>query len=633
MRKYLAYFFTLYVLTACGGAHTNRENIQQPPLLMQEYILDEALSFADSAGTSLSKPEKIIIYQVMTRLFGNTETLNKKYGTRNENGVGKFNDISEKALQAIRDLGITHVWYTGVIEHAIMADYRPEGIHLDDADVVKGRAGSPYAIKDYYDINPDLAEHVPQRMQEFEALIRRTHEQNLKVIIDFIPNHVARKYISDAKPSGVQDFGETDDTEVAFHPNNNFYYIVGQKFQVPSQYDPLGREHTFITKNGMFDEFPAKATGNDNFQAQPDINDWFETVKLNYGVDIQNNRSPHFDPVPDTWHKMYDILIFWAKKGVDGFRCDMAEMVPVEFWEWVIPKVKQVNPAIVFIAEIYNPQAYQDYIFRGKFDYLYDKVQLYDTLRNILTNNVQPNQITPVWQNLRGVNKYMLRFLENHDEQRLASAYFATDPFKAIPAMVVSATLYTGPVMIYFGQEVGETGAGDSGFSGDDGRTTIFDYWGVPAHQRWMNQGKFDGGALNGDQQRLRGYYASLLNYCRSSEVLATGKLLDLTPYHQQNEADFPSQVYLFTRYMQGKRVMVLVNFGNAPIQELQITLPGAAIETMGMKSGNYGFFTGFSTESSVLTQRNSAVSEDELTFQVNLEPYGALLFSIVAQD
>ena len=450
--------------------------------------------------------EKLIIYQMMTRLFGNKKSLNKKYGTIEENGVGKFNDINDTALKALKDLGTTHVWYTGILEHATMTDYSKFGIKVDDADVVKGRAGSPYAIKDYYDVNPDLAENVEARMQEFEALIQRTHDQGMKVIIDFVPNHVARSYVSDAKPEGVEDLGVHDDSSIAFHPNNNFYYIPGKPLIVPATNDPLGPAQKHATENGKFSEMPAKASGNDVFTNEPSVNDWFETVKLNYGVDYQNERKTHFDPQPDTWEKMREILVYWTNKGVDGFRCDMAEMVPVEFWSWVIPEIKKVNPSILFIAEIYTPSSYPPYLDTGKFDILYDKVQLYDTLKHIIQQRGSTHNIPAIWRSLRGYNKNMLRFLENHDEQRIASADFAGKAENAIPAMLVSATLFTGPVMIYFGQEVGEPGQGAEGFGGEDGRTTIFDYWGVPQHQKWVNDGAFDGGQLNDSEKALRDF-------------------------------------------------------------------------------------------------------------------------------
>lgn len=528
-----------------------------------EYILDES-----------PKTSKMVVYQMMTRLFGNTNSTNKVYGTIEENGVGKFNDINEKALSEIKKLGITHVWYTGVIEHAVIRDYSKYGIRIDDADVVKGRAGSPYAIKDYYDVNPDLAVDVENRMQEFELLIDRTHQQGLKVIIDFVPNHVARAYFSDVKPEGVEDLGENDDTSKSFDPSNNFYYIPDQAFQVPADYNPLGK-HTHSTKDGKFNEMPAKATGNDQFTATPTINDWFETVKLNYGVDYVNDRVKVFDPIPDTWLKMTAILRYWAKKGVDGFRCDMAEMVPVEFWNFAIPTIQKEFPEIVFIAEIYNPDAYSSYIEEGKFNFLYDKVQLYDTLKHIMQGKGSTANLPAIWQDLKGKNKNMLRFLENHDEQRIASPDFASLAEKGIPAMVVSAAWYSGPVMIYFGQEVGEPGAGEEGFGGEDGRTTIFDYWGVPQHQKWMNNGKFDGGDLTEDQKSLRQFYSELLNLSAVSEAIAKGKLIDLQPYIKENNST-SSKTYAFIRSHENKHLLVLTNFDADNPIDIELTFPAS---------------------------------------------------------
>ena len=449
---------------------------------------------------------KLVVYQLMTRLFGNQKTINIPYGTMEENGVGKFNDINDKALKSLRSLGVTHVWYTGVIEHALLTDYTKFGIPLDDADVVKGRAGSPYAIKDYYDVNPDLAEQVPNRLTEFENLVTRTHANGLKVIIDFVPNHVARNYRSDQKPDGTQDLGEKDDMTASFKVTNNFYYLPGQSFQPPEEYVALGPDNTFPTKDGKFNETPAKVSGNGSITASPKMFDWFETVKLNYGIDIQNGNKTHFNTVPDTWLKMKDILVYWAGKKVDGFRCDMAEMVPVEFWNWAIPQVKAVNPEIIFVAEIYNPAQYRNYIETGKFDFLYDKVQLYDTLRLLLEGKRKTTDIDLIQRNLNGINSNMLHFLENHDEQRIASQFFAGDPWKAVSAMVVSATIDEGPMMIYFGQEVGEPATGITGFGNLEkvGVTTMWDYWGVPEHQKWMNGGKVDGGLLSENQKQLR---------------------------------------------------------------------------------------------------------------------------------
>ena len=529
---------------------------------------------AENFLPNVERGEKIVVYQMLTRLFGNKQSANIPFGTIEENGVGKFSDIDDHALSSIADLGITHIWYTGVIEHALLTDYRKYGIPLDDADVVKGRAGSPYAIKDYYDVNPDLADQVEIRMTEFGSLIDRTHQHQLKVIIDFVPNHVARRYQSDAKPAGTKDLGEEDDPELAFYPMNNFYYLPGESFQVPDGYNPLGSLHDHPTKDHHFEEIPAKVSGNNVFKGKPDINDWFETVKLNYGIEYGNTEKKHFQPVPDTWIKMKDILFFWAKKDIDGFRCDMAEMVPVEFWKWVIPQVKSINKEILFIAEIYNPDQYRNYLSTGKFDYLYDKVQLYDTLKQIIQGKGKTSHITEVWKSLKDMNPRMLRFLENHDEQRIASSFFAGDPFKATPAMAVSGFLSSGPVMIYFGQEVGETGSGIAGFSGEDGRTTIYDYWGVPSHQKWMNDGKFDGGKLNGREKDLRNIYKRILNICKSHPAIREGHFFDLHAYNSYLDNTGNESIYYFLRFTGDKHLLILLNFSEIGIADVEITIP-----------------------------------------------------------
>jgi glycosidase len=569
--------------------------------------------------TSMEKKSgKIVIYQMMTRLFGNKVTTNKTYGTAQENGLGKFNDVNDAALKGIKELGVTHVWYTGVIEHALLTDYTAFGIPLDDADVVKGRAGSPYSIKDYYDVNPDLAVHVRARMQEFEALVERTHGAGLKVIIDFVPNHVARAYKSDAKPAGVKDLGESDDTTASFKPSNNFYYLPGQKFIVPSEYKSLGRD-SFRTKDQQFVEVPAKVTGNDQFTNAPGMNEWFEAVKLNYGVDIQNNRQQHFEPIPETWIKMKDILIFWAGKKVDGFRCDMAEMVPVQFWNWAIPQVKEVNPEIVFIAEIYNPKEYANYTQIGKFDMLYDKVQLYDTLRHITQGHGSTANLPPIQDALRNLDGRMMHFIENHDEQRSSSRFFAGSPWKAWPSMVVSATIDRGPVMIYFGQEVGEPGLGIEGFEGDDGRTTHFDYWGVPEHQKWMNGGLFDGALLSDEQKQLRASYVSLLNLAGSQKVFTNGEYADVTQSNISS-GNFDGKVAAYVRYTSDERVLVVCSF-DAAEKKVRLVLPKELLDKAGIGSGPR-------TLNDLLPNAVTAELKDGAT-ELTLKPFGAYIFRI----
>ncbi len=520
--------------------------------------------------------EKITIYQIFTRLFGNTKQEMTFEGSREENGCGKFSDITENALTEIKKLGITHVWYTGIIEHALVEGYPDKGIADGNPMVIKGKAGSPYAIKDYYDVNPDLADDPGNRIKEFEQLVSRTHQKGMKVIIDFVPNHLAREYFSDAKPGGIKDFGEDDDTSKSFDRDNNFYYIPGKELQLPEKIKNKFPGHAYH-------EYPAKATGNDQFSEHPGINDWYETVKLNYGVDYLNEKHRHFETVPDTWKKTEGILKYWAGKGVDGFRCDMAEMVPVEFWEWVIARLKAENPDLIFIAEIYNPEAYSTYVHRGGFDYLYDKVGLYDTLKAVMRGEQPASNISSAWQNLNGLDTHMLRFLENHDEQRIASRFFAGDAWKGIPAMLVSACMNTGPAMLYFGQEVGEPAEGASGFSGDDGRTTIFDYWHVPEHQKWMNGGRFDGGKLEGSQKALQKQYREIMRLSQH-EVVANGAFYDLM-YANQKNPDFDSEkVYAFIRYTDKERVLFVANFSYADL-EIKVRIPEHALGFMGLEN------------------------------------------------
>ena len=561
---------------------------------------------------------KLVIYQVMTRLFGNKVALNKPYGTIAENGCGKFNDITDKALDEIKKLGVSHVWYTGVIEHATMTDYTTQGIPADDADVVKGRAGSPYAIKDYYDVDPDLAVVVKNRMSEYEALIKRTHDHGLKVLMDFIPNHVARSYRSDAKPLGVIDLGATDDKTKAFAANNNFYYLPGKTFVVPASYNPLGASKG-PREDGKFFEVPAKATGNDVFSEAPKIDDWFETVKLNYGVDYQNGRTAHFETVPDTWKKMRDILVFWAGKNVDGFRCDVAEMVPVEFWAYVIPEVKKVKPDIVFIGEAYNPKEYKTYLDKGKFDYLYDKVGLYDGLRRLMRQEGTTEEITRVWkEESNGFSSRMLRFLENHDEQRIASKDFATDPRRAIPAMTVTATLASGPIMLYSGQEVGEPAHGSEGFSGEDGRTSIFDYWGVPEHQKWLNQGKFDGAKLSPEQKSLREFYARLLTVTSTSDAIRRGRFYELQDANNLGKEYNQRHLYTYLRYTDKQQLLIVVNFSADKTYRPVINIPAEAMTTMGLNNKKFYTYTNLLEP-----------EEPRNALNLNLAPLSAYVFEI----
>jgi glycosidase len=516
---------------------------------------------------------KIIIYQVLPRLFGNYNENLVTNGTIEQNGCGKLESFTKVALNEIKSLGITHIWYTGIIEHATKTDYSSFGIKKDHPAVIKGNAGSPYAIKDYYDVNPDLAVNVTQRMNEFEKLVTRTHDAGLKVIIDFVPNHVARQYHSDAKPNGIEDFGAKDHPEWFFSPFNNFYYITGQAF----------RPHFDI---GDYYEMPAKATGNDHFSASPGINDWYETVKLNYGVNYVEGKQKQFDPIPDTWQKMKHILQYWASKKVDGFRCDMAEMVPVEFWSWVIPQIKVQYPDIIFIAEVYNPAEYRNYIFEGKFDFLYDKVGMYDTLRSIVSRNQPARNITAKWMEVSDIQDKMLQFLENHDEQRIASGFFAGDGIYACPAMIIAATLTSAPLMIYFGQELGEKGMDHEGFSGIDGRTSIFDYWSLASVRAWANNGKFDGTLLNDEQKYLRECYKKLLNITLNEKAISHGLMFDLEYINIDNPKFNTHEQYAFFRKYEDELLLIVTNFHDKHL-DTEVAIPLDAFTYLNLKNGS----------------------------------------------
>ncbi|WP_395617576.1 alpha-amylase family glycosyl hydrolase [Aquirufa sp.] len=527
-----------------------------------------------------SKSDKHVVYQMMFHLWGNQQTQVKRNGSASENGVTKFKDISEKGLKALKKKGYSHLYTTGILEHATMEDLTAYGSPLDHPHVVKGRAGSPFAIKDYYDVNPFLADKPAERMQEFAAMLDRVHKADLKLVLDFVPNHLARAYHSDMKPAGVVDFGQNDNKDLSFSPNNNFYYLPGTQFTVPTGVNPP------VPVTVPYIEIPAKVSGNNVFSAQPSIHDWFETVKLNYGVDLQHGNQTHFDPIPDTWLKMTDVLIYWTKKGVDGFRCDMAEMVPVEFWAYAIPKVKAINPEAVFIAEIYNPAEYRNYIFKGGFDYLYDKVGLYDGIRHIMERKpgATTADITRVWQNESGdFANHMLRFLENHDETRLNSPGFAASNFwSTIPGMVLTASMHDGPLMIYFGQEFGEKAQEIEGFNEADDRTTMFDFYRVDTHQRWVNGGKFDGGKLTKDEKVIESFYSDLLAWVNSSEVIRKGKFFDLQ-YAQS--AGYPKdKVYSYLRYTEKDRNLIICNFDSVD-HSFDVEIPTLALDMMGVKS------------------------------------------------
>ena len=626
---------------------------------------------------------KMIVYQVFTRLFSNRNTARIKNGSLTENGCGKMNDFTPTVLKNIRAMGVSHIWFTGVIRHATQTDYSAYGIPTQHPEVVKGRAGSPYAIVDYYDIDPDLAEDVNNRMGEFEALVERVHQAGMKVVIDFVPNHVAREYKSICKPEGVKDLGEEDDTSMHFSTKNNFYYCWGQpldlsniehgtcnfehgacnfehgalnfelydmisdqekidqsvqssiaignhkvqssKIKVQSSIDngnhkvqsslqSKAAEPSAKFKVQRYSENPARATGNDQFSNQPGRNDWYETVKLNYGIDYcdAGGRSEHFNPIPNTWGKMTDILLFWAGKGIDGFRCDMAEMVPAAFWNWATDKVKFLYPDCLFIGEVYDPNQYRTYIGAG-FDYLYDKVGMYDCIRDVICGRRNTTDITSQWQATDDIRDHMLYFLENHDEQRIASDFFAGKAEKGIPGLIVSVLLQQNPFMLYAGQEYGERGMDEEGFSGKDGRTTIFDYWSVDTLTRAEQQ------KLTKEEKALKAIYDKVLNIARSEKSVAEGASFDLMYVNQQYQRQ-----YAFLRKSDTEVLLVVANFEEQSA-DMDVTIPSHAFDYLQIKEKN-----AIATDLLSGKKKRIVLRRDE-TVSMQLPPLGAVVLKFKA--
>lgn len=489
---------------------------------------------------------KPVIYQVFPRYWGPYQGRNVRSGSITENSCGHFGDFDDASLRYLKKLGVSHVWYTGVLRHATSCD--TNGCTPSHPQIVKGAAGSPYAITDFFDVNPYLAAEPEHRMAEFAQLVERTHQHGLKVIIDFVPNHVSRDNVN---------LGADDDKTVHWRPENDFFYYPGQALTLPTKFKPTARFRQGYVEN------PARATGNDCFSANPGINDWYETVKINYC---------DFHTV--TWDKMLAILLFWAERGVDGFRCDMVEMVPPEFFSWAIARVKEQYPDVEFIAEVYDKNLYHKYIYEVGFDLLYDKSGLYDALHDIVVNNTHDKdrgeyvenwqsvrRITSCWQQLENVQSHMLNFLENHDEIRLASRFFAGSAAGGYAALAVSALLTNSAFMIYSGQEIGEDAPCSEGFRGDDGRSTIFDWWkSDSASALWEHV--HGGKVLNPAQKLILRKYTEILKVA-SRMNFSQGQLYDLNFCNVGSQGFDSDRHYAFLRFDAKACTLVVCNFSD----------------------------------------------------------------------
>ncbi len=524
--------------------------------------------------------DKPIIYQMIPRLWGNDTANPIQNGSLSENGTGKFSDIDSDTLEYLSWLGCSHVWYTGVLRHSTQS--AEEGCIPSHPQFVKGKAGSPYAICDYYDVNPYLADNPQDRIAEFEQLIHRTHKAGLKLIIDFVPNHVARDYGKIDPVEGHPVLGADDDKSVHWKAENDFFYYVGEKLTLPTP-----------VPQGMcpYEEEPAMATGNNCYSPNPGINDWYETVKINYG-----------DSHTGTWDKMYDIIEFWASKGVDGFRCDMVELVPPQFFKWLIAKIKTRFPEVIFIAEVYKKDLYWEYIRSVGFDYLYDKSGLYDTLRTVVEKNVNDNGmpvelwqsatgITRNWQFLGDLQPYMLNFLENHDEQRFASEFFGKDARNTFAPLYVSLFMNTAPFMIYFGEEVGENGMDHEGFSGLDGRSTIFDWWSIGSVRRLrklissnsyktLDVDAVTEAGLNRNEAETFCKFAEAVRFASSDDAVKYGTTYDLCYCNSNSDGFDINRHFVFLRDHNDHTILVAANFSNQETT-MSITIPEHAFEWM----------------------------------------------------
>lgn len=513
---------------------------------------------------------KVIIYQMLPRLWGNIGGKNIKNGTLKDNGCGKFSSIDTISLEYLRSLGVSHVWYTGIIRHATAED--SDGCTPSSADWVKGRAGSPYSITDYYDVNPYLADEPENRMEEFHKLVERTHAAGLKVIIDFVPNHVARDYgrfaAAHPAPTGMAALGESDDKSVHWKDSNDFFYYPGIPLALPIQ-------------NQTYMEMPAMASGN-SYTSSPGVNDWYDTIKLNY-----------CDTHTETWEKMYDIVNFWAGQGVDGFRCDMVELVPPAFFKWLISRIKKDRPDLLFVAEVYQKTLYSKYIREIGFDLLYDKSGIYDTLRAIVEKNAKDSgvpvedwqsakRITWNWQSLGDLQPYMLNFLENHDEQRFASDFFGCDARNSYAALYTALYLNNAPFMLYAGEEVGERGMDNEGFSGRDGRTSIFDWWAPSSLTRLYKYIHGEKEALATEEESMLDTYRKALKFAAEDNAVSKGTFYDLCYCNYASDGFNPDRHFAFLRDFEDETLLIVCNFSKNDA-EMRISIPEHAFNWMKM--------------------------------------------------
>ncbi|MBK1826097.1 alpha-amylase family glycosyl hydrolase [Haloferula rosea] len=572
-----------------------------------QFPLVAAWMAAMSLAETVAAAPRPVVYQVLPRLFGNANETRKLNGSIEENGCGKFSDFNERSLKEIGAMGFTHLWLTGVLEQASATAY--PGRPADPADILKGKAGSPYAIRDYFDVCPDYADDPAKRLEEFQTLLKRCKEHGIKVVIDFVPNHVARSYASDVRPE--MSFGNDDRTDVFFAPDNNFFYVQSgqaagsRPLTLPTAGMP-GCTGRFAPETDF-----VRVTGNNAITFSPGLGDWYETVKLNYGHDFTQGRDTSHLPgiearaeeVPDTWRKMDAVFAHWQGMGVAGFRVDMAHMVPMEFWKWMISRARERDEGVFIFGEAYDNDPAKltdgnvlDALLDAGFDAVYDD-PVYDICMGLYDDFAGGYKWANDLDELTFTGRRFhqsLRYAENHDEVRLATTHewggLGMDVGRPVTAVMFG--MGRGPLMIYHGQEVGEPALGPEGFGGDDGRTSIFDYWSMPEFQKWTNDGRYDGGGLSAEQKALRAWYARLLRVVQEP-AFTKGEFYGLNHANKENP-DFGRMdgeevsghwLYAFMRRDEasGQAFLVVANFhAQATLDGVGIRLPKHAQEWLG---------------------------------------------------
>ncbi|MBO7604264.1 MAG: hypothetical protein J6S97_07610 [Bacteroidales bacterium] len=392
--------------------------------------------------------EKKIIYQVLTRIWDS----------------GRLSCWDAAALDYLHSLGVDYIWFTGIPRHATGEAF------------VKGNPGSPYAVSDWYDINPYLADDPARRMEEFRALVERVHGSGLGVIIDFIPNHVACNY-----------------------------------------------------------------KGNLRLYPWCD-SDWTDTLKVDWSD-------------PATEKEFLEVLRFWAGMGVDGFRCDMVELVPADSLRRLIADIHLEHPGLLFIAEVYGRENYRRYINEVGFNLLYDKSGVYDILRGVMDGSRSARDLSWNWQFLGDIQDNMLNFLENHDEQRLASPAFAQSAACAWGAVAYAMLFNSASWMFYAGQEVGEDASESA-----DRRTSIFN-WSHPAGLEHLGKFIHGGTPLPDKEGDILARYRRLGTLARTP-LFRSGEVWDLCYCNQQTPGLDLDHCTAFMRYNGTEAMLVLCNFG-----------------------------------------------------------------------